>query len=274
MLPVVHKAKKSYPHEKMKRFIKIVFVYIAGAASIFGLLIAGYYQFIYEEKITIEVKTIDVLELTSLPKIDGLQATFQFKDTTVTNLWKIRFYISNKGNKTIIGQGDRKDLLSSGLSVYLKDSVSIISITAKNRNFPIDISNNKNQLKLDFKQWKVGEYLEIIGYVENFDQNTPSVFMDDRDIIESEIIFSNYEPIEVKDQAKIIDRLPKGLQNLLQWFIILTIVTLDIWSIFLIRKELKTGEMKNSKTIAILGFVIWLVLTILFTTPLLWILEI
>ena len=257
----------------MNRIIKIIFVYIAGAASIFGLLIAGYYQFIYEEKIVLEAKTIDVVELTSLPKIDGLQATFEFNDSAVTNLWKIRLYISNKGNKTIIGQGDRKDLLTNGLPLHLNDSVSILSVMTNDKNFPVKIINNKNYLTLDFKQWKVGEYLEIIGYVENCGDSEPSFFIDERDVIESEIIFSKYEPIEIETKAKLIDSLPKGLQSFIKWMIILTIIVLDIWSIFAIRKELKKDEMQSSKTVAIMAFIMWLIVTLIFTTPLLWILE-
>jgi len=257
----------------MNRILKIIFVYIAGAASIFGLLIAGYYQFIYEDKIIIEVKTIDAVELTSLPKIDGLRATFEFNDTTVTNLWKIRFYISNKGNKTIIGQGDRKDLLSDGLPLYLRDSISILSIMTNDKNFPVEIRNQKNYLTLNFKQWKAGEYLEVIGYIENFKKAEPIIFIDDRDIIESQIVFTKYEPVEKELKAKLIDNLPKGVQNFIKWLIILTIIVLDILSIFTIRKELKKDEMQNSRAVAIMAFILWMIVTVLFTTPLLWILE-
>jgi hypothetical protein len=257
----------------MNRIVKIIFVYIAGAASIFGLLIAGYYQFIFKEKISLEVKTIDVVELTSLPKIDGLITTFEFNDTTVTNLWKIRFYISNKGNKSLIGQGDRKDLLTTGLPLYIRDSISILSIVINDKNFPVEIINNKNYLTLDFKQWKVGEYLEIIGYIENFKKTEPNVFIDDRDIIESEIVFTKYEPVEKQVKAKLIDKLPSGMQEILKWLIILTIIILDFWSIFAIRKELKKDDMQNSRAVAFMAFIIWLIATVIFTTPLLWILE-
>lgn len=257
----------------MNKIVKIIFVYIAGAASIFGLLLAGYYQFIYEEKISLEVKTIDVIELTSLPKIDGLKASFEYNDTTVTNLWKMRFYISNVGTKSIIGQGDRKDLLTDGLPLYIQDSISILLIKSKDKNFPIEIKNNKNHLTLEFKQWKVGEYTEVIGYVENYKIGEPSVYIDDRDIIESEILFSKYEPIDKEVKAKLIDSLPEGLQSFIKWMIILTIAVLDIWSIFAIRKELKKDEIQNSRAVAILAFVFWLIITVIFTTPLLWIFE-
>lgn len=255
----------------MKGFLKIIFVYIAGAASIFGLLIAGYYQFFYEEKIKLDVQTIDVTELTALPKIEGLNATFEFQDSVVKNLWKIRIYVSNNGNKNIIGQGDRKDLLSNGLPIYLKDSVSILSILPNDKNFPVSIKNNNSFITLEFKQWKVGEYIEIIGYVENFKDSEPILFIDERDIIDSEIIFSKFEPIEKTVKAKIIDSLPIGLQNFLKWAIILTIIFMDIWAIFAIRKELKKDD--SSRAITVIAFIIWFIATMIFTTPLLWIIE-
>ncbi len=48
---------------------------------------------------------------------------------------------------------------------------------------------------------------------------------------------------------------------------------MDIWAIFAIRKELKKGDSLNSKSIAITAFIIWLVITVIFATTLLWILE-
>ena len=192
---------------------------------------------------------------------------------TITSLWKIRFYVSNKGNKTIIGQGDRKDLLTNGLPLYLRDSILILSIQTNDKNFPVEIKNQKNYLTLEFKQWNPGEYLEVIGYIENFKKTEPKIFIDDRDIIKSEIVFTKYEPVEKKLKAKLIDNLPKGLQNFIKWLIIITIIIMDIWSIFAIRKELKKDEMQNSRAVSIMAFIIWLIATVIFTTPLLWILE-
>ena len=253
--------------------VKLILSYLIGIITILGFGITFYFQFIHKDIIEVEVKTIDKTQLTNVPDTEELTVQYLYQDSIVTNLWKIRYVISNIGTKTIIAKGTNKNILSENLHIAFNDSVKILSLNIDNANFPISAQNNYGDIiTLDFKQWKKTEFIDIVVVVEIFNKTDPFIFLDERDIIDSKVVFSEYKPSERNDAKKLIDYLPKGFAAFLKWSIVSVICIMDIVAIVAINKQLKEDLNINSgKTMKILTFVIWLILTIMFSIPLLWI---
>ena len=253
--------------------IKLIFGYLIGIITVLGFGITIYFQFIHKDIVEVEVKTIDKTQLTNVPDTEGLTVKYLYQDSTVNNLWKIRYVISNIGTKTIIAEGTNKNILSENLHIAFNDSVKILSVNIDKANFPISAHNNyRNIITLDFKQWKKTEFIDIVIIVENFNKIDPFIVLDERDIIDSKVIFSEYKPSERNDTKKLIDYLPKGLATFLKWSIVFVICIMDIVAIVAINKQFREDLSINSdKAVKILIFIIWLILTIIFSIPLLWI---
>lgn len=154
----------------------------------------------------LKILTIEKMQLTKIPEIDGLTANYFYQDSLVNNLWTIRAVIINTGSKPIIGKGTKTNLLSDSLLISISDSVKVLSIAINDKNFPISIIKNKdNTANLDFKQWKYLDAVEIVAIVESFGKTTPFIYIDERDIIDAKVIFSDYKPTEANANKKLID---------------------------------------------------------------------
>jgi len=253
--------------------VKSILGYLLGIITILSFGITIYLQFIHEDIVEMEVKTIDKTQLTNVPDTDGLTVRYRYQDSIVNNLWKIRYVISNIGTKTIIAEGINKNILSKNLHIAFNDSVKILSVNIDKANFPISAHNDfENIITLNFKQWKKTEFIDIVVIIENFTKTDPFIFLDERDIIDSKVVFSEYKPNERNDKKKLIDYLPKGLATFLKWSIVSVICIMDILAIIAINKQLKEDlNINSSKWIKMLTFIIWLIITIIFSIPLLWI---
>ncbi|MDR2954246.1 MAG: hypothetical protein LBV43_04115 [Prevotella sp.] len=250
---------------------KFFFYYLPAVATIVGLALTIFFYFFQKDYAQIEVKSLDKTQLTQVPNTEGLSVQYIYQDSIVNNLWKIRYVISNTGNKTIISTGTLKNILLDKLSIHFRDSVKLLSVAINDKNFPVSIENEKSCVYLDFKQWKKNEFIDIIAIVENFDSIGPFVFIDERDIIDAKIIFSEYKPDEVKIDAKLIEYLPGGMANILKWIIIFVIIIFDIALMFAIYKQYKEDPNIN-KGVKIITFFTWLIVALIFSLPILWIL--
>lgn len=246
---------------------------IPGTIGLIASIITIYLLFFQDDKIKLEV-TSDTCELTKLPKITGLDVSFKYNDSIVTNLWSVKFGIKNQGYKTLVGMGDKKDLVTDSLKIYLQDSLNILSINKQNENFPSQmIITDSNYVYLLFKQWRNNEYVEFICFCEYFGTKTPTVFIDDRDIIKSSISYSTL--VSKNEKKRLIDYFPFGIKQFLKWTITLMIILVSIKSVFSIRKGLKSGTNKEpiSITAKIVAIFLWILITLITATPLLWIIQ-
>ena len=213
------------------------------------------YQFFHKDMIKIEVKTIDRVELTKIPDIEGLTVNYHYHGNDVENLWKVRYVISNIGARTIIAKTDHRNILSiekdsdgkivsETLPIYFKNKGRVLSVVIDEKNFDIEIVEMKdNIVKLDFKQWKRGEFIYITAMIENSSEMKPSLSIDEGDIIDSKIVFSEFNPIEVKEKRGIID--PVFLIVMFTFFFN-SIGLIYIWrSFYKSRKFFEKTEKKN-----------------------------
>ncbi|NLO70761.1 MAG: hypothetical protein GX102_07475 [Porphyromonadaceae bacterium] len=259
--------------KEMKQFGKIIFYYLAGLASIAGIAFTVYFNFFHKELIQLEIKKIDRTQLTMAPKTDGLSAIYTYQDSVVNNLWKIRYIISNVGRKAIISEGNQKNILPARLPVLYSDSLKILHVKINGSNFPVSVDNKGYYITLDFKQWKNDEFIDIVSIVEYYGNTEPKMSINEREIVDAKVISTDYLPNEIYEKVKLIDSLPKTLASFLKWLIVIVIIIADISAIFAISSQLKKDpNISNSgKVIKTLTFIIWLIVIVIFSLPLLWI---
>lgn len=256
----------------MKTFITIIFNYTAGAASIVGLGFFIYYQFIAKDIPIIDIKEVDIVQLTNLPKVDNLTVDYKYKDSSIKNLWKIKYFVKNVGPKTIIGNGNLKNIISNNVPLSISNLSKVFSLNTSGNNFPIEIKQTQpGKYSLNFKQWRENEYFEIVGLVETVNNSKPKISIDERDIIDSKVNYSVYELDNRDKNRKLIESLPLGLVNFIKWFFIVLIVVADIAAIFAIKKELTKQKTTVTLALRVFSFLLWLLVTLVFTAPLLWI---
>ena len=251
--------------------IKLIFTYLAGFATVVGFGLTLYLQFFHKDTTILEVKSIDNVQLTNTESVEDLTIKYLYQDSIeVSNIWKIRYVISNVGSKTIIAKGNNNNILYEYLPILIKDSVKILSLNIA-ANFPINTQQENNTILLDFKQWKESEYIDVVALVENKSNVNPFISIDERDIIDAKINYTEYKPTEINENKKIIDYLPKGFANFLKWAILIIVVIVVIVAVVAVNKQFKEDvNIKSSKSVAILTFIVWLILTLIFSAPLLW----
>jgi hypothetical protein len=166
-------------------------------------------------------------ELTKMPDVSGLSAKFYFVDSLqVHNLWRVKYLLSNKGDNAIIGQGDKSLLFASGLKLSFVDKgTAILDMNISGQSINATIRGDS----LFFKQWRVGEYVEIICFIES--ATIPILHIDDRDILDSNIAYTEYEPQEKTKKQHLIEYFPSDLSNALKWIVTILIISLIAVSI-------------------------------------------
>jgi len=209
----------------MKKIVSYIMTFItivAGIATIGGL----YFQ-LYEKKPIIEIKTISKDSLTKLPSIEGLNATYKYKNEKVVSLWKLHYIISNIGNEIIIGEGSKKNIIKDNISLEINDSFKILEIEDKNTPFKLSIQENK--ILISFLQWKPQENIELVIYAEQIKKDSsPQLTTNDREIINSNVIYNTLEIKDISKGTAIFYKLPSPLQSTIKWF------SIFIYGIFLI----------------------------------------
>lgn len=187
--------------EVFTKYIKTISTLVAITAGIVTI-----YFYFHKECVILEVKAMSVQLLTESTSTDDLKVQYFYKDTIpVQNLWQIQYVIRNIGDATLIGTGENKQLLSENLPLIIKNQEHIYSIAITQSNNEASLLNNR----ICFKQWRSGEFVELIAFVESKEQ--PQLIISDRDIKDSEIIYQKYTPETINENARIIDYLPRWL---------------------------------------------------------------
>jgi len=253
------------------KYLKNFFYFIVGLSTIVGAIIV-LYQFFHKEDIEIEIKTIDRTLLTQMPDTKDLSVCFKYQDSiVVNNLWKLRYVISNVGEKTIIAKGDNKNTLMNTLPLFFRDSVKILSISESNNSFSVlHQIINLDTIMLDFKQWKKNEFIDIVVLLENYTDKIPTLLIDEEDIIDCKVITSEFKPTEIKENKKIIDKFPKWIVSILKILLVMIIIPTNIALLVLQIEKVKEEKIENWKKIIKVIYV-WLILAFIISLPLLWI---
>jgi len=123
-----------------------------------------------------------------------IKAEFEYKGENIDNLWKLNITLINVSDKTIIGNGQLKNIMYDNLEFYIIDGYHIIDKKLINQDFSHQLEHFDNDtIKLTFGQWRTLEKLEYSFYVTSEFKKFPDLKIfklpKDRQIIDGDIEF-------------------------------------------------------------------------------------
>lgn len=152
-------------------------------------------------ELTINVRNIE--NLTRLPGIPQLEGRFLFKGDEVKDLLSVRLQLSNTGNVTIIGKGNKKNIIGDSIGFDLPEYLSVLEIVQGGGSFNYQIENtNRRSVGVRFEQWRPGEDISVVLYVEGVNREGRPVVITPRgrDLVDGELVILDQS---VSDQVKV-----------------------------------------------------------------------
>ena len=222
----------------MNKLIKYAPSVLAVVGLIVGIL--RYYQEVKPNNPRVEILEISNDNLTNLPTIRNLKSEFYYNDSLISNLWKINASIQNIGPKTIIGKGNKKNLIGSGLTLKLEDGFNILNFNVNYSDFPFEVRKGSNQVSLTFNQWRKNEKFEITVYAEQIaeNQNAPVLVINEREIVDGIVTYNKLSQ-QATSESKLIDLAPPLVKVPLFWFGIIIYAGMALVLIITYAAELK-----------------------------------
>jgi len=208
------------------------------------------------ENIELIVNTQSIERLTQNfeDKEPNLKVNYKFKGIEIKNLLKYNIEFQNKSKKTIIGNGNQKNILLDNFTLKLKEGYDILDYKKIKSDFNNRLIVDSTEVKIYFEQWRENEVLEYSFYVKT-DIAKPDTLLlqqpDFRQIIDGDILFNIKETD--KSDNKITSVFPQKIRQasyiIVLIFLGLFILALTI-SIFIIPigyVNIKNWKSKNYK---------------------------
>lgn len=176
---------------KFKQLI-VWFGIVGSIASIVSLL------FIFiprNENITLTINTQEIERLTqNFEEAEpDLKVNYKFKGIEIKNLWKYTIQFQNKSRKTIIGNGNQKNILTDNLTLNLKQGYNVLDYKKLKSDFNSHLNIDSTKVNIFFEQWRENELLEYSFYVKT-DVSIPDTLLLEqpkfRQIIDGDIVFN------------------------------------------------------------------------------------
>lgn len=186
---------------------------IIGVMVLLVTIIGVWYQTKEESpELTIEVVNND--ELTELSSTPNLTAKFKFNGDDVNHLWKLVFRIKNTGDLTLIGRGERSNLLENYIPIgFGSDSIIIdFEINYNDLNLSV-IKKDNSSIQIKFDQWLSSESALITMYIESINgaEEKPFPLSLTRSLINGEIITHDLTSIKNKESSPPAVSYPKTI---------------------------------------------------------------
>lgn len=188
-----------------------------------------------DSKIKLLVTTNSVERLTQDFKSQepNLKVEYQFKGVEIKNLWKYNIVLQNKSEKTIIGKGNYKNILTDHLTFKLKEGYKILDHRQLYSDLNSKLSVDSTELKISFDQWRENEVTEYSFYVQTDLASPDSLLLKQpelRQIIDGDIVF---ELRKFKtEKNRITSFLPKEFRQLTLMVVFIFLVFLSITSVY------------------------------------------
>jgi hypothetical protein len=233
----------------MKNIIKNLVTIVTIVAGVVAIL-----SFIYQVKSNnpkLEILEISNDNLTNLPKVKNLKSDFYYKDSLITNLWKLNATIKNISSKTIIGKGTNKNIIDKNLTFKLNKGFKLIDFNITESDFPNGISIQDNVIGFDFTQWRKDEKINVTIYAEQIsnDEKELKLLINEREIVDGVVDYRKINQTENKD-SRLIDFLPSPIASVLFWvgiiFYGLFLLILPIGLVIEINKYLNYQKWKRN----------------------------
>ncbi|OFX55382.1 MAG: hypothetical protein A2046_02445 [Bacteroidetes bacterium GWA2_30_7] len=189
-------------------------------------------------KLDVIVSSCDNLTIFNNIKEPEIKAEFEYKGNKISKLWRLNVVFKNVSEKTIIGDGQLKNILFDKLVFYVKKEYQIIDkkMIKSDFNHTLSILSN-DTLLLSFGQWRFAEQLEYSLYVTTELNTTPGIEIfyqpKDRQIIDGDINF--VREIQTKEQELITNRLGLPIKKVVYvLFIALSFAYLVVFLIIIV----------------------------------------
>lgn len=184
---------------------KILFNIITVVGAIIAVVTGAYtiYHEAFENKNPILNITIDNAEqATHVSKVVGLEANYKFKKRKIKDLWIVDVSIENTSNATIIGKGDKKNIINDSLSLLLVHPYRLLDgvFTESDFNDVTFRSVVDTVINFRFTQWRPKEKIKLRFFIEGDTSvnSSPTFYMNDRQIIDGKISYDKQEKHEYK----------------------------------------------------------------------------
>ena len=205
--------------EKRIRTVYSKFRVLTLVIGLFALVatIAGLVIMLRTEKAEVTAQVLANDELTMYPAVADLKGYFTYLDEEVAYLWKVRVKFVNSGDKTVVGIGNQKNILSEGLNFVFPDDTRILRIEEESETFQSDMGQiEQNHFQIQFSQWRSGEYNITSFYIasEKPWEALPCPRVPTRDIIDGNVIIQDLTEREPTGKMTMIDRLPEPIKIL------------------------------------------------------------
>lgn len=233
---------------------------IVGLLSFIGFCI-NWYGNRYKSTM-LEIKTINEIELTRPLNVERLSSIYWYDSIPVEHLWQSSYVITNTGETTLYGEGfENKNIKGEALPLQLKNCDNLLSIEKVEGNTDAVLQN----MSLYFSQWRPNEFIELRIITDG--PKAPELLINERDIMEGEVIYTQYSPEEKPVVKRWIDHLPLSVSKALWWVVIIFYLIIAIFSMISAVQQYRKAENKTSRTITL---VVWIITFIFMLAPLLW----
>ncbi len=185
--------------------IKKLILWFGIFGSIASILSVIFIFFPRDENIKLIVNTKSVERLTQNFEENepDLTVKYEFKGLEIKNLWKYNIEIQNKSRKTLIGNGNQKNILSDNLLFELYGGYSILDYKKIKSDFNSNLIVDSTSVKIFFEQWRENEIFEYSFYVKtNLSKPDTIILMQPeyRQIVDGDILFNQFDTNNSKDR--------------------------------------------------------------------------
>ena len=160
----------------------------------------------------LDVSVVRVEELTKFRRVPHLKGNFVYNGQPVDRLWEVGIVINNSGKDTLVGVGDKKDLIGDSLVFGFLKGETIIDYFEEDNEPDVDLRTiNGNCFRISFKQWRPNEEYSLSFYIStgpNYRHTPTPVVISKREIIGGEI---RVLPLTVAAEEK------TGRDSLIKW---------------------------------------------------------
>lgn len=175
--------------------------------------VASFIIVVRAEKTEVAAQILASDELTRYPPVPGLTGRFTYAGQEVTHLWKVKVKFVNSGDKTIVGVGNRANIVGEGLNFAFPNNTRILEVEEEAGDFESKIvpMEPKNNFQIRFSQWRSGEYRIASFYVASDEPLDvyPLPTVPARDIIDGEVVVEDLTERGPYEQISLLDHLPR-----------------------------------------------------------------
>lgn len=188
---------------------------LAALATLIGLFVA-----VKDERRELSLQIISLDKLVYVSKLPNLKANFIYNGRKVDDLVSLKFKLVNTGTKTIVGDGQNKDIIKNAINLVIPDYLKILDYKVDEDLIKggVDIID-KRKISIKFSQWRTSEYLVLTIYLAGTSRENrePKVYTEDRDIIDGNIVIEDRKEYQLRN-VRYIDRiLGKGVIGILKF---------------------------------------------------------